>query len=54
MRSTGALHRVFTGAEFVDALISNKSWLEMLEGDVVQSDVENAISIGKQIYTLLI
>ena len=46
MRSSGALRRVFTGADFVRALLTNRFWIEMLPGDEAQSDLEKAISIG--------
>ena len=47
MRSTGALKRVFTGAEFVEALLANNLWIQQFGVDESQNDFENAIALGK-------
>lgn len=46
MRSRGALKRVFTGEDFVQVLLENRSWLNQFKVDESQDDLKKAIAIG--------
>jgi len=49
MRSSGILQRTFTGAEFVQALVNNRFWLDLLGRRRTLSDLQHAMSIGDEL-----
>ena len=48
--SAGGLKRVFSGADFVEALLDSRIWLPQFDNR--PTDEEAAISIGEQIINL--